>query len=57
MGAMSTYVLCHGSWYAPSTWERVSARQARAGHQAVAVSYPEDPQRVWRGRQAINAGA
>jgi len=39
---MSTYVLCHGSWYGPSTWERVSARLLEAGHQTVAVSYPGD---------------
>jgi len=39
---MSTYVLCHGSWYGPSTWERLAERLVAAGHQAVAVSYPGD---------------
>jgi pimeloyl-ACP methyl ester carboxylesterase len=39
---MSRYVLCHGSWYGSSTWERVSQRLAGAGHEAVAVRYPGD---------------
>jgi pimeloyl-ACP methyl ester carboxylesterase len=39
---MSTYILCHGSWYQPSTWERVANRLQEAGHRAVAVGYPGD---------------
>jgi pimeloyl-ACP methyl ester carboxylesterase len=39
---MSTYILCHGSWYQPSTWTRVAGELNRAGHAASTVSYPGD---------------
>jgi poly(3-hydroxybutyrate) depolymerase len=39
---VSTYVLCHGSWYTPSPWERISECLAAADHEAIAVTYPGD---------------
>jgi pimeloyl-ACP methyl ester carboxylesterase len=39
---MTTYILCHGSWHQPSTWERVVDRLTDAGHTATAVAYPGD---------------
>jgi pimeloyl-ACP methyl ester carboxylesterase len=39
---MSTFVLCHGSWYGPGSWELVADRLRGAGHSVVAVGYPGD---------------
>ncbi len=39
---MSTFVLCHGSWYAPASWDRIVERLRDAGHEAAVVSYPGD---------------
>ena len=39
---MSIYILCHGSWYQPSTWERVADRLHDAGRRSVTVTYPGD---------------
>jgi pimeloyl-ACP methyl ester carboxylesterase len=39
---MTTFILCHGSWYSPLTWQPLSERLTAAGHRTVFVSYPGD---------------